>query len=35
MIDSAFAWMADHPWSVGLLISATVLLVAFLETPGV
>lgn len=31
MIDLAFAWMADHPWSVGVLVSATILFVSLIE----
>lgn len=35
MIDSAFEWMASHPWSVGILIAATILFVGLFDTiPG-
>lgn len=33
--DRLFAWMAEHPWSVGVLISATIVLVGLLENPKV
>ena len=33
--DTIIAWMADHPWSVGLLLCASILFVAAIErVPG-
>jgi len=35
MIDALFAWMAVHPWRVGIIISATILFVGRLDViPG-
>lgn len=36
MLDPLFYWMADHPWRVGIIISATILFVGQFDTiPGV
>lgn len=35
MVDRAFAWMADHPWSVtALLVAAIVFVGAFERVPA-